>query len=115
MPANCKRGTSKRLASTSKPISHAVVRLASKVRGQEASKPFIHFYCPMVKGGGGDWLQAGGPLANPYFGSQMLRCGKKVHEFAIEDRPPPTRSASQKSHKSGPTRTSAAPAPSAVK
>jgi Cu(I)/Ag(I) efflux system membrane fusion protein len=66
-----------------KPISHAVVRLASKVRGSKGGKPFVHFYCPMVEGGGGDWLQATGPLANPYFGSQMLRCGKKVHEFAI--------------------------------
>ncbi len=70
-----------------KPISHAVVRLASKVRGSKGSKPYIHFYCPMVEGGGGDWLQATGPLANPYFGSQMLRCGKKVHEFSIDDGP----------------------------
>jgi RND family efflux transporter MFP subunit len=70
-----------------KPISHAVVRLASKVRGSKRGKPYIHFYCPMVKGGGGDWLQAIGPLANPYFGSQMLRCGKKVHEFSVDDEP----------------------------
>src|SRR5690606_23723888 len=41
-----------------KPISHAVVKLAAQLRGDDAQSPFIHFYCPMVKGGGGDWLQA---------------------------------------------------------
>jgi Cu(I)/Ag(I) efflux system membrane fusion protein len=35
----------------------------------------------MVPGGGGDWLQAGGELLNPYFGSQMLHCGEKVREL----------------------------------
>jgi hypothetical protein len=35
----------------------------------------------MVPGGGGDWLQPGGELANPYFGNQMLRCGETVSEF----------------------------------
>jgi Cu(I)/Ag(I) efflux system membrane fusion protein len=35
----------------------------------------------MVPDGGGDWLQPGGELANPYFGSEMLRCGEKVSEF----------------------------------
>ncbi|MCH7990484.1 MAG: efflux RND transporter periplasmic adaptor subunit, partial [Planctomycetes bacterium] len=49
-----------------KPISHAVVRLASKVRGSKGGKPFIHFYCPMVEGGGGDWLQAR-PIGKPIF------------------------------------------------
>jgi Cu(I)/Ag(I) efflux system membrane fusion protein len=64
-----------------KPISHAVVALATQVRSEHAKDPFIHFYCPMVHGGGGDWLQPGGELRNPYFGSEMLRCGEKVHEF----------------------------------
>jgi Cu(I)/Ag(I) efflux system membrane fusion protein len=64
-----------------KPISHAVVTLATQIRGETAQQPFTHFYCPMVKGGGGDWLQPGGELSNPYFGSEMLRCGEKVREF----------------------------------
>ena len=29
-------------------------------------------YCPMVKK---SWLQTGGEIANPYYGSGMLRCG----------------------------------------
>jgi Cu(I)/Ag(I) efflux system membrane fusion protein len=65
-----------------KPISHAIVTLASQVRGEGAQNSFTHFYCPMVKDGGGDWLQPGGELLNPYFGSEMLRCGDKVQEFS---------------------------------
>jgi Cu(I)/Ag(I) efflux system membrane fusion protein len=64
-----------------KPISHAVVTLATQVRSDAAQQPFTHFYCPMVKGGGGDWLQPGGELSNPYFGSEMLRCGEKVRVY----------------------------------
>jgi Cu(I)/Ag(I) efflux system membrane fusion protein len=64
-----------------KPISHAVVTLATQVRSEKAASSFTHFYCPMVPGGGGDWLQAGGELSNPYFGSEMLRCGEKVQVF----------------------------------
>jgi Cu(I)/Ag(I) efflux system membrane fusion protein len=78
-----------------KPISHAVVTLATQVRSEGAQSSFTHFYCPMVKDGGGDWLQPGGELLNPYFGSEMLRCGEKVQELpprgkpAIEAEPPP--------------------------
>ena len=68
-----------------KPISRAVVTLAAQVRSADAADPFIHFYCPMVPGGGGDWLQPNGELLNPYFGSEMLRCGERVHAF-----PPPS-------------------------
>lgn len=64
-----------------KPLSHAVVTLATLIRGDQASGALTHFYCPMVPGGGGDWLQASGDLLNPYFGSHMLRCGENVEEF----------------------------------
>lgn len=71
-----------------KPISHVVVTLASQVRSEGARSPFTHFFCPMVPGGGGDWLQPGGELLNPYFGSEMLRCGEKVQEFPTQGSPP---------------------------
>lgn len=61
-----------------KPISHAVLNLATAIRGHGASQPFHQFFCPMVKGGEGDWLQANDQLLNPYYGSQMLRCGEHV-------------------------------------
>jgi Cu(I)/Ag(I) efflux system membrane fusion protein len=64
-----------------RPISHAVVALATQVRSGAADTRFTHYFCPMVAGGGGDWLQAGGDLRNPYFGSEMPRCGEKVREL----------------------------------
>ncbi len=67
-----------------KPISHAIVTLASQVRTEGAQNSFTHFYCPMVKDGGGDWLQSGGELLNPYFGSEMLHCGEKVQVLPLQ-------------------------------
>lgn len=58
-----------------KPISKSILQLAAQARGAEAETSFIHFYCSMVPGGEGDWLQPSEPLANPYWGSKMLRCG----------------------------------------
>ena len=45
-------------------------------------------YCPMAFGGkGGAWMQSGKTVANPYYGSQMLRCGsvKKLRTGASDD------------------------------
>jgi len=70
-----------------KSISQAVVSLAAQVRSATAQQSFTHFHCPMVPGGGGDWLQPNGELLNPYFGSQMLRCGEKIREFNAPGRP----------------------------
>jgi Cu(I)/Ag(I) efflux system membrane fusion protein len=68
-----------------KPVSHAIVTLATQVRGQKSERTFTHFFCPMVEGGGGDWLQPGGDLRNPYKGSQMLSCGMKAHELSLTE------------------------------
>ncbi|MBL9091580.1 MAG: efflux RND transporter periplasmic adaptor subunit [Planctomycetaceae bacterium] len=65
-----------------KPISHAVVALAAQARAADAAAAYVHFYCPMVPGGGGDWLQQNNELVNPYWGAEMLRCGEKVQTFA---------------------------------
>lgn len=37
------------------------------------------FHCPMAKG---SWIQSGKTVANPYYGSKMLRCGSKVADLA---------------------------------
>lgn len=66
-----------------RPISHAVVKLASLVRGSEAANSFHHMFCPMVKGGSGDWLQQDKELRNPYWGSKMLTCGERAHAFPV--------------------------------
>ena len=65
-----------------RPISHAIVKLASHVRGDQASEPFHQMFCPMVKGGAGDWLQPDSNLLNPYWGSQMLTCGDVVRTLS---------------------------------
>lgn len=64
-----------------KPISHAVVTLASLARAESDRESFWHYFCSMVPGGGGDWLQGDEALLNPYFGSGMLRCGEEVRVF----------------------------------
>jgi len=64
-----------------KPISKSILQLAAQVRGAGAEASFIHFYCSMVPGGEGDWLQPSPPLANPYWGSKMLRCGIAAGEL----------------------------------
>lgn len=79
-----------------KPISHAVVKLATQLRGADAKQPYYQFFCPMVPQGEGDWLQNDDKLLNPYFGSKMLHCGKLVSTFA-----PVKSSKSEPTEKSG--------------
>lgn len=52
-----------------KTLSKKAIELA---KGREG---FYLMHCPMVKGGGGDWLQTSKEVANPYFGASMLNCG----------------------------------------
>jgi len=66
-----------------RPISHSVVRLASQIRSEDVTVSFYQMFCPMVKGGSGDWLQPNDDLRNPYFGSQMLTCGDVVRQFPV--------------------------------
>jgi Cu(I)/Ag(I) efflux system membrane fusion protein len=84
-----------------KPISHAIVTLATQVRSAESEQSFTHFFCPMVPGGGGDWLQPGGELLNPYFGSEMLRCGEKVADYGPSSRPPEPNAKPPQQHDAG--------------
>ncbi len=64
-------------------VSHAMLRAAAMARGPQTAKSLTHYYCPMVRGGGGDWMQPGGELANPYWGEEMLRCGEFVREMGV--------------------------------
>lgn len=72
-----------------KPISHAVVTLSTQIRGEENTRVFRHFFCPMVKEGEGDWLQFAERISNPYYGSQMLRCGELVRTLPPQSAPAP--------------------------
>ncbi|TWU04577.1 efflux RND transporter periplasmic adaptor subunit [Stieleria varia] len=64
-----------------RPLSHSLLRAATIARGKETAAKLVHMYCPMVPGGGGDWMQSGGELVNPYWGSEMLSCGEIVREM----------------------------------
>lgn len=63
-------------------VSHAMLRAATYARGPATGESLTHYYCPMVPGGGGDWMQPGGELANPYWGAEMLGCGEIVRDMA---------------------------------
>jgi Cu(I)/Ag(I) efflux system membrane fusion protein len=63
-------------------VSRAILRLAAAARGADATQPFVHYWCEMVPGGKGDWLQNSPPPTNPYWGSQMLRCAQ--HEQPLQ-------------------------------
>ncbi|MFZ5496562.1 MAG: DUF3347 domain-containing protein [Verrucomicrobiota bacterium] len=52
-----------------KAVSRRAVHLAE---GQEG---YYLAHCPMVAGGGGDWVQTSTKISNPYFGRGMLTCG----------------------------------------
>ncbi|QEG01492.1 Cation efflux system protein CusB precursor [Stieleria maiorica] len=66
-------------------VSHGMLRAAIIARGPKTAKALTHYYCPMVPGGGGDWMQPGGELANPYWGDEMLRCGEVVRDMAVAE------------------------------
>ena len=63
-------------------ISRAILHMAAAARGDDAAGPLIHYWCSMVPGGHGDWLQKSPPPTNPYWGSQMLRCTQ--HEQQVQ-------------------------------
>lgn len=61
---------------------HFVTLSASIYKLQKVSKtetPVYYQFCPMANGGkGANWLSEEKPIKNPYYGSQMLTCGKTV-------------------------------------
>jgi Cu(I)/Ag(I) efflux system membrane fusion protein len=65
-------------------FTNALVAFAKSVRQLEAFTYLRIYHCPMadvaVPGGPKDgfWLQAAEPLANPFFGAEMLGCGNEV-------------------------------------
>lgn len=66
-----------------RPLSHSLLRTATLVRGKKTADKLVHLYCPMVSGGGGDWLQPDDEVINPYWGSEMLSCGEAVGELGV--------------------------------
>ena len=54
-----------------KSLSAAAIDLTKK----ESIGNYTVMHCPMVKGGGGDWLSVDGKVNNPYYGAKMPHCG----------------------------------------
>ncbi|MDP2317024.1 MAG: hypothetical protein Q8P41_29295, partial [Pseudomonadota bacterium] len=53
-----------------KKVSAAMIPFARKHAG--GTRTLTEAWCPMANAG---WLQEGGTIANPYYGSDMLTCG----------------------------------------
>jgi Cu(I)/Ag(I) efflux system membrane fusion protein len=57
------------------PASESLKEILSKL-GNPTDAPLRIAHCPMAfDGKGADWLQPGETIENPYFGSEMLKCG----------------------------------------
>jgi Cu(I)/Ag(I) efflux system membrane fusion protein len=76
-------GTIQETRKAFRPLSHSLLRAATMVRGKRTAEKLVHMYCPMVPGGGGDWMQFDDPLINPYWGSEMYSCGETVRNMAM--------------------------------
>jgi len=48
---------------------------ATAIAKAKGHSGFYVAHCPMVKGGGADWLTTKKVIENPYFGSAMFACG----------------------------------------
>ena len=48
--------------------------LSELLAGMDLPTGYARAYCPMYDGGS-NWVQADGPVRNPYYGSMMLTCG----------------------------------------
>jgi Cu(I)/Ag(I) efflux system membrane fusion protein len=62
------------------PLSQAVAEMAQTLRKRGEEIPVKIYKCPMFPRPGKDafWVQATGPLRNPFYGSEMLECGTEV-------------------------------------
>jgi Cu(I)/Ag(I) efflux system membrane fusion protein len=50
----------------------------------EGEQPAV-FHCPMAfDGDGGDWIDLGDEVQNPWYGARMLRCGDRVRDLPKE-------------------------------
>ncbi|MBI1369759.1 MAG: DUF3347 domain-containing protein [Planctomycetes bacterium] len=73
----------KAMRASFKAMSPDVVELAHLMPPSAKVAPEIRqAYCPMAKA---PWLQLGEKVTNPYFGSEMLRCGKITETLKPKD------------------------------
>lgn len=59
-------------------LSNSVIQLSKSTK---PAKTYVQF-CPMAAGGkGASWLSDKKEIANPYYGSKMMKCGKVTEEI----------------------------------
>ncbi|WP_443938957.1 DUF3347 domain-containing protein [Pedobacter sp. MW01-1-1] len=61
-------------------VSQSLITL---FKTKELSQGVVYIqHCPMAnKGDGGDWLSSAKEIRNPYYGDEMLECGRVVEEI----------------------------------
>jgi membrane fusion protein, copper/silver efflux system len=63
------------------PVSKSMMLIVEGF-GSTTEKPIIKFHCPMAfDWRGADWLQDHSGVENPYFGSQMYKCGSELNSL----------------------------------
>lgn len=69
----------KDIAAQRKAFTNVSTSLYALAKVATVTSPIYYQHCPMFNGGqGGNWLSLESGVKNPYFGSQMLTCGKTV-------------------------------------
>ncbi len=59
--------------------THTLVTLEQLEQSDATLPKALEYHCPMAgDGDGASWLQAAEPIANPFYGSRMHRCGRLV-------------------------------------
>jgi Cu(I)/Ag(I) efflux system membrane fusion protein len=67
------------------PLSTDLTSMVKHV-GVSDKQPLYAANCPMAfSGKGGGWIQSDKTIANPYYGSKMLRCGSVKSQLAGEE------------------------------
>jgi Cu(I)/Ag(I) efflux system membrane fusion protein len=68
-------------------LSERTIHLV-RLMGASGDTSVYVYHCPMARdGAGADWLQASEGVENPYYGSQMFRCGERT-ETLVESTDP---------------------------
>jgi Cu(I)/Ag(I) efflux system membrane fusion protein len=81
-------------------LSERTIHLV-RLMGASGSTDIFVYHCPMARGGAGaDWLQPSDGVENPYYGSQMFRCGERT-ETLVESSTPAADTSGQPDSGSG--------------
>jgi len=78
LSASQKIATTDNLKVQRKAFSELSTEMEALLRGKITSGKLYKDFCPMALNGGAYWLSSIEDIRNPYYGAQMLSCGKVV-------------------------------------